>query len=138
MNENKFHGISNPNELKKTWYNLTNRNPNEINVLWNPYEFDKYKDFNIINILYNEDEPDMIGHWCLLLKLDDNNIIFYNPINKPFFNDFLNLLCQKYNVLFDMTGKQKIGNKSCGYYCLHKLREYIFMKPITKYEFVEK
>ena len=140
MNEtyNTFHGISTPDELKHTWVNLTNRDYDELNILWNPYKFNDYKTLNIVNILYDPDKPDSIGHWCVVVKLNNENVIFFNPINKPFFNDYLLALTSMYNVLFDLTGQQKIGNKSCGFYCLHKLREYINLTPIRKYEILYK
>lgn len=149
----KFHGISNADELKKTWKNLTNRPEDEINVLWN---FDGWlmNGLNIININPNKNET---GHWCCSVLLPHNKVIYYNPIQKQIKQTILNNsiypnqnlpndegimnLLKHYDVLIDLTGEQQPTGRyssSCGYYCLEKLRDYIMMKPITQSLFVSR
>lgn len=151
---NKFHGISTPEDLKDAWHKLTNRPEEELNVLWN---FDGWlvkpkkneTTFNIININPNKQET---GHWCLAVLMPDDKVLYYNPIQKQILQKFgyveqadlppdkaIDLLSKHYDVLVDLTGEQNPTGKyssSCGYYCLEKLRDYINQKPIKHYAII--
>lgn len=141
-----FHGTSNEDELKQAWHNLTNRPEDEIIVNW--LFDDKHlptSDFNIININSNKNT---IGHFCLIVKLNDDYVIYYNPIQEQIkqtlgliendlpIDESVKILMNYYNVLVDLTGEQHSKGKyssSCGYYCLKRLRDYLNCNPITNY-----
>lgn len=157
MNENevKFHGISSPEELKQAWTNLTNRSADEIKFIWDFSENTSPYDLTQANIININQDKESTGHWCLVYKLTDDKILYYNPIRKQILktlidDDFLNesshgqeipkdealeLLLKMFDTLVDLSGEQSIIGKyssSCGYYCLYKLREYLKQKPISQ------
>lgn len=155
MNENeaKFHGISSPEELKQAWTNLTNRPADEIKFIWDFSENTSPYDLTQANIINIRQDKESTGHWCLVYKLTDDKILYYNPIRKQILktlidDDFLNesseeipkdealeILLKMFDTLVDLSGEQNVMGKyssSCGYYCLYKLREYLKQKPISQ------
>lgn len=123
--EKKFHGLSSPDDLKIMWKELKHDNDNtDINIIWDYLKPEQLKQgFNIVNILYNPDEPDETGHYCLI-TVEDDKITFFNPIAEHTLDQLDKLFeLDKYsnhNFYIDMTGKQPIDSSDCGYYCLTK------------------
>ena len=128
MYENKFHGLSSPEDLRQMWRQLKHDDDSQdINVIWDyqtPYQLKE--GFNIVNILYDPSTPDETGHYCLIhLNNENGKIIFFNPIashsmdQKKHLWDLIKVFGED-NVFIDMSGKQSLNSSDCGYYCLTK------------------
>lgn len=144
-----FHGLASPNELKTTWFNMTEgQDLPDLNVIW---EFDESalndilkNDFGcyVVNCLYKIN-PNMIGHYIALYKkheIDDlgnevSELIYFDPLatfpQKWMIDEIFNTKCQqskivKFDVklIVDLEGAQAINGNSCGFRCLFKLLKY--------------
>lgn len=139
MKSKVFEGLSTPDDLKKMWVELKKDNdPNLLNVIWDYTNPKQLKHgFNIVNIKYDPDEPDEVGHYCLIMVNDrTKKAEYFNPVAKRTVDDIDKLkdlndyfVDNDYEVDVDLTGKQKIGSEDCGYHCLtHAFNNMDFIK----------
>lgn len=116
-----FHGLSSPNELKRTWFNLTEGQglPN-IEVIWDfqPSDLNNLSDgLYVLNLLYPY-IGNKTGHYVAYFKQGDEKI-YFDPLGSlPPEN-----IVENVNVV-DLEGAQAISGNSCGYRCLTKLFKY--------------
>lgn len=133
-----FHGLASPNELKTTWFNMTEgQDLPDLNVIW---EFDESALNNIlessydcslpsstslfvVNCLYKVN-PNMIGHYVALYK-NQNELIYFDPL-ATFPQKWVIDCCFKFDIkiIVDLEGAQAINGNSCGFRCLFKLLKY--------------
>lgn len=126
-----FHGLASPNELKTTWFNMTEgQDLPDLNVIW---EFDESALNNILNLesgvyvvncLYKIN-PNMIGHYIALYK-KNNELIYFDPL-ATFPQKWFIDCCFKFDnikLIVDLEGAQAINGNSCGFRCLFKLLKY--------------
>lgn len=129
MSQNlKFHGLSSPEDLINMWKQLRYDNDNkDINVIWDYEHPQQLKPgFNIVNILYDSNEPDEIGHYVLISVFPDKkHIEFFDPISShtPENEDKIDLINdyfenKGYSLDISLEGKQKETSENCGYHCL--------------------
>lgn len=118
-----FHGLSSPEDLKKTWFNMTEgQNFPKINIIW---EFDENSLRNlpngnyVCNILYSY-IGNKTGHYIAIFK-DDNQIIYFDPLGTlpPCW-----IVNELKSIIVDLEGAQAINGNSCGYRCITKLFKY--------------
>lgn len=126
----KFHGLSTPDDLIKMWNVLKHdEDSNSMNVIFDYKHPDQLKEgFNIVNILYDENEPNETGHYVLITNLP-NYKEYFDPIPENItreikkMNELNNYFDDELNISLD--GKQKMGTSDCGYHCLtHALNIY--------------
>lgn len=130
-----FHGLSSPQELKDTWFNLTEgQGLNDINVIWNFNEasLSQLTDGpNIVNVLYKFVENDT-GHYVLIFKPKGRNCFFYfDPLGAlplEWISKGINE-CFGAKIVVDTSGEQKINGNSCGFRCLYKALLYTLGFP---------
>lgn len=125
-----FHGLASPNELKTTWFNMTEgQDLPDVNVIW---EFDENSLNDILNLesgvyivncLYKIN-PNMIGHYIALYK-NKNELIYFDPL-ATFPQKWMIDEIFKFDVklIVDLEGAQAINGNSCGFRCLFKLLKY--------------
>lgn len=118
-----FHGLSSPDELKRTWFNMTEgQGLNDITVIWDfkPDTLTNLPNGNyILNILYSY-IGNKTGHYVALYK-NNNQIIYFDPLGSlppKWITEKLK------NFVVDLEGAQAISGNSCGYRCLTKLFKY--------------
>lgn len=128
----KFHGLSTPEELIKMWRELKHDEDNkDLNVIFDYVKPEQLKEgFNILNIIYDVNEPNKTGHYVLVSNLPNykeyfdpiaENTINYDNLEKlkalnDYFEDELNI---------SLEGQQEYNNSDCGYHCLtHALNLY--------------
>lgn len=126
-----FHGLSSPQELKDTWFNLTEgQGLNDVNIIWNFDEttLPQLKEGpNIVNILYKY-IGNNTGHYVLIFKPKGrvDHLIYFDPlaalppewVSKEIYE------CFNSKVVVDTSGEQSINGNSCGYRCLYKALMY--------------
>lgn len=126
-----FHGLASPNELKTTWFNMTEgQDLPDVNVIW---EFDENALNNVlessfgcyvVNCLYKVN-PNMIGHYIALYK-KENVLIYFDPLatfpQKWIIDEIFKVPNLK--IIVDLEGAQAINGNSCGFRCLFKLLKY--------------
>lgn len=131
-----FHGLSSPQELKDTWFNLTEgQGIGDVNVIWNFNEstLPQLKDGgNIVNILYKY-IGNNTGHYVLIFKPsnDARRIFYFDPLAAlppEWVSKGINE-CFASKVVVDTSGEQNINGNSCGYRCLYKALMYSLNFP---------
>lgn len=118
----KFNGLSSPEELKQTWFNMTEgQGFDDVNIIWNFDDTTEIKEDGayIVNILYKY-IGNKVGHYVALYKNKDC-LIYFDPMGTlpPAWiaKMFKTFIC-------DLEGCQAITGTSCGYRCLTKLFKY--------------
>lgn len=129
-----FHGLSTPDELIETWDSLKFDNDSrKMNVVWDYVSPKQLKSgFNIVNILYDPNDPNRVGHYVLITVNDNTNEVeYFNPVadhtadNLDKLNDlnkYFKLKKKKLNI--DLSGTQQEDNEDCGYHCLNHAYNY--------------
>lgn len=126
-----FHGLSSPDELKSTWFNMTEgQNLPALRVIW---EFDD----NALNTVLNSEGlyvcnltykyiGNHTGHYIAINHTDDGHIIYFDPLGTLPPDWIISKLSKLTNKKFviDLEGAQAISGTSCGYRCLTKLLKY--------------
>lgn len=125
-----FHGLSSPDELKSTWFNMTEgQDLPTLKVIW---EFDddalnsvlNSEGLYVCNLTYKY-IGNHTGHYIAIDHTDDGHIIYFDPLGTlpP---DWIISKLSKSNKRFtiDLEGAQAISGTSCGYRCLTKLLKY--------------
>ena len=124
-----FEGLSSPNDLKKMWVEIKkDKMPEDLlKVIW---EYTSPKQlqngFNVVNIKYNPKAPNEVGHYCLIIVDEPKKYVeFFNPVADRTADDLEKLIQlndyftkKHYEVIVDLSGKQKEDNEDCGYHCL--------------------
>lgn len=133
-----FKGLSSPDELKQTWFNLTEgQGIKNINVIWDfqprilggPSGSNELPDgLYVVNLLYPY-IGNKTGHYVAYFK-DNDEKIYFDPLGCLPPEDIL-----PYVNIVDLEGAQAINGNSCGYRCLTKLFKYALgYKPEYKIE----
>lgn len=124
-----FHGLSSPDELQSTWFNMTEgQDLPTLKVIW---EFDDNALNNILNSeglyvcnLTYKYIGNHTGHYVAIFS-NPENVIYFDPLGTlpP---DWIISKLSKSNKRFtiDLEGAQAISGTSCGYRCLTKLLKY--------------
>lgn len=134
MSKNKFHGLSSPEDLIEMWKELKHDNDSkDINVIWDYEHPEQLKPgFNIVNILYDSNDPDQIGHYVLITVNDSSDtsgkskeVEYFDPISShtPENEDEIDLINEYfknkgYSLDISLEGTQKESSENCGYHCL--------------------
>lgn len=122
-----FHGLSSPDELKKTWFNMTEgQGIPDINVIWDfePTMLNNIAEgLYVLNLLYPY-IGNKTGHYVAYYKGSGLNPaaaekIYFDPLGTLPPEDIL-----PYVNVVDLEGAQAINGNSCGYRCLTKLFKY--------------
>lgn len=122
-----FHGLSSPDELQSTWFNMTEgQDLPTLKVIW---EFDDNALNNILtseglyvcNLTYKY-IGNHTGHY-IAFSNKDNQIIYFDPLGTlpP---DWIISKIKDKRFVIDLEGAQAISGTSCGYRCLTKLLKY--------------
>lgn len=124
----KFSGLSTPEELIEMWRELKHDDdPEDINVIWEYTQPEQLEPgFNIVNIKYNPESPEDIGHYVLItVNPDGKEIEYFNPVakhtkdDKDKLNALLNFAEKNdYIANVDLSGKQSETSENCGFHCL--------------------
>ncbi len=121
----KFSGLSSPEELIEDWRNLRQENDKrEMNVIWEYEHPEQLKPgFNIVNILYNPEEPDETGHYVLIsINPRTKEVEYFNPVsshtsdNKDKLKDLVDYFDDDVEV--NLSGRQSDTSDNCGFHCL--------------------
>lgn len=121
----KFSGLSSPEELIEDWRNLRQENDKrEMNVIWEYEHPEQLKPgFNIVNILYNPEEPDETGHYVLIsINPKTKEVEYFNPVsshtsdNKDKLKDLVDYFDDDVEV--NLSGRQSDTSDNCGFHCL--------------------
>lgn len=121
----KFSGLSSPEELIEDWRNLRQENDKrEMNVIWEYERPEQLKPgFNIVNILYNPEEPDETGHYVLIsVNPKTKQVEYFNPVsshtsdNKDKLKDLVDYFDDDVEV--NLSGRQSDTSDNCGFHCL--------------------
>lgn len=121
----KFSGLSSPEELIEDWRNLRQENDKrEMNVIWEYEHPEQLKPgFNIVNILYNPEEPDETGHYVLIsVNPKTKQVEYFNPVsshtsdNKDKLKDLVDYFDDDVEV--NLSGRQSDTSDNCGFHCL--------------------
>lgn len=117
----EFHGLSSPEELKNTWFNLTEgQGIPDINVIWE-FQPSICKDLQdglyVVNLLYQY-IGNKTGHY-VVIYIKGKERIYFDPLGCLPPEDIL-----PYVNVVDLEGAQAINGNSCGYRCLTKLFKY--------------
>lgn len=143
MSKNKFHGLSSPEDLIEMWKELKHDSDSkDINVIWDYEHPEQLKPgFNIVNILYDSNEPNGIGHY-ILITVDDKSkhVEYFDPISShtPENEDEIDLINdyfedKGYSVDVSLEGTQKESSENCGYHCLtHAFNLYLQNSDTSK------
>lgn len=128
MSKNKFHGLSSPEDLIEMWKELKHDDDSkDINVIWDYEHPEQLKPgFNIVNILYDSNDPDQIGHYVLITVNDKTKEVeYFDPISShtPENEDEIDLINdyfknKGYSTNISLEGTQKESSENCGYHCL--------------------
>lgn len=123
-----FHGLSSPDELQSTWFNMTEgQDLPTLKVIW---EFD---DDALNNILTSEGLyvcnltykyiGNHTGHYIAIDHTNDGHVIYFDPLGTlpP---DWIISKIKDKRFVIDLEGAQAISGTSCGYRCLTKLLKY--------------
>lgn len=128
MSNFKFHGLSSPEDLIEMWKELKHDSDSkDINVIWDYEHPEQLKPgFNIVNILYDSNEPNGIGHYILITVNDKSkHVEYFDPISShtsdnedeiDLINDYFE--DKGYSVDVSLEGTQKESSENCGYHCL--------------------
>lgn len=128
----KFHGLSTPDDLVRTWRELKHDDDHkDLNVVFDYVSPDQLKDgFNVINIKYDVKKPNETGHYVLVTNLKGYKE-YFDPIAENTVNELEKIkeisdyLTGDDNLEVSLEGKQEFGNSDCGYHCLtHALNLY--------------
>jgi len=124
----KFHGLSSPEDLIEMWKELKHDNDSkDINVIWDYEHPEQLKPgFNIVNILYDSNDPNQIGHYVLITVNDKSKEVeYFDPISShtPENEDEIDLINdyfknKGYSLNISLEGTQKESSENCGYHCL--------------------
>lgn len=125
-----FHGLSSPDELQSTWFNMTEgQDIPALKVIW---EFDddalnevlKCEGLYVCNLTYKY-IGNHTGHYVAFSN-KDNQIIYFDPLGTlPPDWIISKMLTNKFKrFVIDLEGAQAISGTSCGYRCLTKLLKY--------------
>lgn len=128
MSKSKFHGLSSPEDLIEMWKELKHDDDSkDINVIWDYEHPEQLKPgFNIVNILYDSNDPDQIGHY-VLITVDNKSkeVEYFDPISShtPENEDEIDLINEYfknkgYSLDISLEGTQKESSENCGYHCL--------------------
>lgn len=121
----KFSGLSSPEELIEDWRNLRQEDDKrEMNVIWEYEHPEQLKPgFNIVNILYNPEEPDETGHYVLItINPKTKQVEYFNPVsshtsdNKDKLKDLVDYFDDDVEV--NLSGRQSDTSDNCGFHCL--------------------
>lgn len=121
----KFSGLSSPEELIEDWRNLRQEDDTrEMNVIWEYEHPEQLKPgFNIVNILYNPEEPDETGHYVLItINPKTKEVEYFNPVsshtsdNKDKLKDLVDYFDDDVEV--NLSGRQSDTSDNCGFHCL--------------------
>jgi hypothetical protein len=128
MSKSKFHGLSSPEDLIEMWKELKHDDDSkDINVIWDYEHPEQLKPgFNIVNILYDSNDPDQIGHYVLITVNDKSKEVeYFDPISShtPENEDEIDLINEYfknkgYSTNISLEGTQKESSENCGYHCL--------------------
>ena len=128
MSKIKFHGLSSPEDLIEMWKELKHDDDSkDINVIWDYEHPEQLKPgFNIVNILYDSNEPDQIGHYVLItVNSKSKEVEYFDPISShtPENEDEIDLINdyfknKGYSLDVSLEGTQKESSENCGYHCL--------------------
>lgn len=123
-----FHGLSSPDELQSTWFNMTEgQDLPMLKVIW---EFDDNALNNILNSeglyvcnLTYKYIGNHTGHYIAIDHTDDGHVIYFDPLGTlpP---DWIISKIKDKRFVIDLEGAQAISGTSCGYRCLTKLLKY--------------
>ena len=128
----KFHGLSTPDDLVKTWRELKHDDDDkDLNVVFDYVKPEQLKDgFNVINIKYDVEKPNETGHYVLVTNLKGYKE-FFDPIAENTVNELRKIkeiseyLSGDDDLEVSLEGEQEFGNSDCGYHCLtHALNLY--------------
>lgn len=135
-----FHGLSTPEELKKMWDELKlYEDETKMNVIWNYTKPSQLKPgFNIVNILYDPENPDETGHYVLITVNNNTKpkeVEYFNPVSnhtlddKDKLKDLLKYFAKDakggpYDVNVNLNGTQSETSENCGYHCLTRAFNY--------------
>lgn len=135
-----FHGLSSPDELQSTWFNMTEgQDLPTLKVIW---EFDD----NALNSVLNSEGlyvcnltykyiGNHTGHYIAIDHSDDGHIIYFDPLGTLPPNWIISTLSKSNKrFMIDLEGAQAISGTSCGYRCLTKLLKYS-LGVMPKYKF---
>lgn len=122
-----FHGLSSPDELQSTWFNMTEgQDLPTLKVIW---EFDDdalnsvltSEGLYVCNLTYKY-IGNHTGHY-IAFSNKDNQIIYFDPLGTlpP---DWIISKIKDKRFVIDLEGAQAISGTSCGYRCLTKLLKY--------------
>lgn len=127
-----FHGLSSPDELQSTWFNMTEgQDLPTLKVIW---EFDD----NALNSVLNSEGlyvcnltykyiGNHTGHYIAIAHIPERgHIIYFDPLGTlPPDWIISKMLTNKFKrFTIDLEGAQAISGTSCGYRCLTKLLKY--------------
>lgn len=128
MSKLKFHGLSSPEDLIEMWKELKHDDDSkDINVIWDYEHPEQLKPgFNIVNILYDSNDPDQIGHYVLITVNDKlKEVEYFDPISSHTSDnedeiDLINEYFKNkgYEINISLEGTQKESSENCGYHCL--------------------
>lgn len=144
-----FSGLSSPEDLKAAWENLKSdlSFSDNFNIIWDYKKPEQLKPgFNIVNILYDEKDPNETGHYCLITILPEGKktkkgwVEFFNPIanhtldQKEKIYDLFEYFTKKgYDVYISTEGTQTEESSNCGYHCLtHAYNLYVKYPELRK------
>lgn len=136
-----FHGLSSPDELKSTWFNMTEgQDLPTLKVIW---EFDddalnsvlRSEGLYVCNLTYKY-IGNHTGHYVAFSN-KDNQIIYFDPLGTLPPDWIMSRIFDLSNservspegskdkrFTIDLEGAQAISGTSCGYRCLTKLLKY--------------
>lgn len=139
MSKSKFHGLSSPEDLIEMWKELKHDDDSkDINVIWDYEHPEQLKPgFNIVNILYDSNDPNGIGHYILITVNDKSKEVeYFDPISSHTSDnedeiDLINEYFKNkgYETNISLEGTQKESSENCGYHCLtHAFNLYLHSK----------
>lgn len=139
-----FHGLSSPDELQSTWFNMTEgQNLPTLRVIWE-FDDDALKSVLKCEALKKQDAfcPERCeglyvcnltykyignhtGHYIAIFS-NPENVIYFDPLGTLPPDWIISKLSKLTNKRFtiDLEGAQAISGTSCGYRCLTKLLKY--------------
>ena len=136
-----FHGLSSPEDLIKMWRELKyDDDKRDMNVIWDYTHPEQLKDgFNIVNILYDPENPEETGHYILITVNTFKNppeVEYFNPVASHTIDDVDKLRDllkyfkkKRYNIYVNLDGKQTETSENCGFHCLtHAYNYYVDKK----------
>lgn len=126
-----FHGLSSPDELKSTWFNMTEgQDLPLLQVIWE-FDDDALNDvltsegLYVCNLTYKY-IGNHTGHYIAIFS-NPEKIIYFDPLGTlppDWIISRIFDLSKDKRFVIDLEGAQAISGTSCGYRCLTKLLKY--------------